>query len=70
MRIISAEATGAAKAFWYAPPESGIRRLADTNGKTVAFSSPGSSTNLILLNSSPRPRSRPSWSQPAPPQAL
>jgi NitT/TauT family transport system substrate-binding protein len=49
VRIISAEATGAAEAFWYARPESGIKRLADTNGKTVAYSSPGSSTNLILL---------------------
>jgi NitT/TauT family transport system substrate-binding protein len=49
VKIISAEATGAADAFWYARPESGITRLADTNGKTVAFSSPGSSTNLILL---------------------
>src|SRR5215467_8775006 len=48
-KIISAEATGAAEAFWYARPDSGITRLADTNGKTVAFSSPGSSTNLILL---------------------
>jgi NitT/TauT family transport system substrate-binding protein len=49
VRIISAEATGAADAFWYARPESGIKSLADANGRTVAFSSPGSSTNLILL---------------------
>jgi NitT/TauT family transport system substrate-binding protein len=49
VKIISAEATGAAEAFWYARPESGIKRLADTNGRTVAFSSPGSSTNLIVL---------------------
>src|SRR3954468_347659 len=49
VRIISAEATGAADAVWYARPESGIKGLADTNGKTVAFSSPGSSANLILL---------------------
>src|SRR6516225_1749132 len=49
VKIISAEATGAAEAFWYARPDSGIKRLADTNGRTVAFSSPGSSTNLILL---------------------
>src|SRR4029450_11043644 len=49
VRVISAEATGAADAFWYARPESGIKRLADTNGKTVAYSSPGSSINLILL---------------------
>src|SRR6188472_134337 len=49
VRIISAEATGAAEAFWYARTESGIKSLKDTNGKTVAFSSPGSSTNLVLL---------------------
>jgi NitT/TauT family transport system substrate-binding protein len=49
VKIISAEATGAPDAFWYARPESGIKSLADTAGKTVAFSSPGSSTNLILL---------------------
>jgi NitT/TauT family transport system substrate-binding protein len=49
VKIISAEATGAPDAFWYARPESGIKSLSDTAGKTVAFSSPGSSTNLILL---------------------
>src|SRR6516162_6549870 len=49
VKVITSEATGAADAFWYARPDSGITRLADTNGKTVAFSSPGSSTNLILL---------------------
>jgi NitT/TauT family transport system substrate-binding protein len=49
VKIISAEATGAPDAFWYARPESGIKSIKDTNGKTVAFSSPGSSTNLILL---------------------
>jgi NitT/TauT family transport system substrate-binding protein len=49
VKIISAEATGAPDAFWYAQPESGIKSIRDTNGKTVAFSSPGSSTNLIIL---------------------
>jgi NitT/TauT family transport system substrate-binding protein len=49
VKIISAEATGAPDAFWYARPESGIKTIQDTNGKTVAFSSPGSSTNLIIL---------------------
>jgi NitT/TauT family transport system substrate-binding protein len=49
VKIISAEATGAPDAFWYARPESGIKSLADTDGKTIAFSSPGSSTNLIVL---------------------
>jgi NitT/TauT family transport system substrate-binding protein len=49
VRVITAEATGAAEAFWYARAGTGIYSLKDTNGKTVAFSSPGSSTNLVLL---------------------
>ena len=49
VKIISAEATGVPDAFWYARPESGIKTIKDTAGKTVAFSSPGSSTNLIIL---------------------
>lgn len=49
VKIISAETTGAPDAFWYARPESGIASIKDTVGKTVAFSSPGSSTNLIIL---------------------
>ena len=49
VRVITAEATGAAEAFWYARTGTGIHSLKDTNGKTVAFSSPGSSTNLVLL---------------------
>ena len=65
VKIISAEATGAPDAFWYARPESGIKSLADTAGKTVAFSSPGSSTNLIVLQLVTRPRSPRSWSRPA-----
>jgi NitT/TauT family transport system substrate-binding protein len=48
VKIISAEATGAPDAFWYARPESGIKSIKDTDGRTVAFSSPGSSTNLII----------------------
>ena len=49
VKIISAEATGAPDAFWYSRSGSGIRSIKDTEGKTVAFSSPGSSTNLIIL---------------------
>ena len=32
VKIISAEATGAPDAFWYARPESGIKSLADGCG--------------------------------------
>jgi NitT/TauT family transport system substrate-binding protein len=49
VRIISPEATGAPDIFWYAKADSPIKSLKDTHGKTVAFSNPGSSSNLILL---------------------
>ena len=50
VKIISAEATGAPDAFWYcAIRRAGSRASGDTNGKTDVFSSPGSSTNLIIL---------------------
>jgi len=49
VKIISAEATGAAEAFWYARPESGIKSLADTNGKTVAFLAPTSAGGHFQL---------------------
>lgn len=48
VRVIGAEATGAAD-YWYAKTDSGIKTLADTNGKTIAFSTRGSSTNSIVL---------------------
>ncbi len=48
-RIIGAEMTGAHEVFWWVKADSPIKSLKDADGKTVAFSSPGSSTNLILL---------------------
>jgi NitT/TauT family transport system substrate-binding protein len=49
VRIISAEATGAPDMFWYAKASSGVKTMKDLHGKTVGFSNPGSSSNLILL---------------------
>jgi NitT/TauT family transport system substrate-binding protein len=49
IRIIAPEATGASDIFWYAKADSPIKSLKDTHGKSVAFSNPGSSSNLILL---------------------
>ncbi|HMK81267.1 MAG TPA: ABC transporter substrate-binding protein [Xanthobacteraceae bacterium] len=49
VRVISAQMTGAGELYWYARPESGIKSLKDAAGRTVAYSSPGSSSNLILL---------------------
>src|SRR5439155_23322099 len=42
--------TGAHELFWYVKPDSKVRSLADADGKTIAFSAPGSSSNLILLS--------------------
>ena len=48
VRVIGAQATGAAD-YWYAKSDSGIKTLQDTNGKTIAFSTRGSSTNSVVL---------------------
>ena len=47
VRIIGAEATGAAD-YWYAKTSSPIKTLPDTNGRTIAFSTQGSSTQSIV----------------------
>jgi NitT/TauT family transport system substrate-binding protein len=50
VRIISAESTGASDLYYYAKAGSGIKTLKDLKGgKTIAFSAPGSSSNLALL---------------------
>lgn len=48
VRIIAAQATGAAD-YWYAKASSPIKTLRDTNDRTIAFSTRGSSTNSIVL---------------------
>lgn len=48
VRIIGAETTGAADLFWYARSDSGIETLADTAGKTIAYSTNGSSTHGVV----------------------
>jgi NitT/TauT family transport system substrate-binding protein len=45
VRIIGAETTGAADLYWYVKSDSPIRSLEDTAGKTIAFSTKGSSTD-------------------------
>jgi NitT/TauT family transport system substrate-binding protein len=48
LRIIGAEPTGAADLFWYAAATSPIKSLKDTDGKTIAYSTNGSSTHGIV----------------------
>jgi NitT/TauT family transport system substrate-binding protein len=48
LRIIGAEITGAADLFWYVQSNSPIRSLADTDGRTIAYSTNGASTHAIV----------------------
>jgi NitT/TauT family transport system substrate-binding protein len=48
VRIIGAETTGAADLYWYVKADSPIKTLKDTDGKTIAFSGKGSSTDGIV----------------------
>jgi NitT/TauT family transport system substrate-binding protein len=48
VRIIGAETTGAQDLFWYVAATSPIKTLKDTDGKTVAYSTNGSSTHGIV----------------------
>jgi len=48
VRVISAETTGASDLFWYVSATSPIKSLKDTDGKTIAYSTNGSSTHGIV----------------------
>ncbi len=49
LRIIGSTFTGGSQLFWYVPASSPIRSLKDTEGKTVAYSTNGSSTHTAVL---------------------
>jgi NitT/TauT family transport system substrate-binding protein len=49
VRIIGAETTGASDLYWYVPASSPIKTLKDTDGKTISYSTNGSSTHGIVL---------------------
>ena len=49
VRIIGSTFTGGAQMFWYVPANSPIRSLKDTEGKTVAYSTNGSSSHTAVL---------------------
>jgi NitT/TauT family transport system substrate-binding protein len=49
IRIFSNEITGAPDLYWFVPADSPIHTIQDMNGKTVAFSAVGSSSNGSLL---------------------
>jgi ABC-type nitrate/sulfonate/bicarbonate transport system substrate-binding protein len=49
IRAIANATTGASDLYWYVPSSSTIQSLKDANGKTIAYSTNGSSTNLTVL---------------------
>src|SRR5436309_2888755 len=49
VRAIANSMTGADDLFWYVPATSPIKNLKDAGGKTIAYSTTGSSTNLAVL---------------------
>ena len=48
VRVIGAETTGANDLYWYVKADSPIKSLKDTDGKILAYSTNGSSTNGIV----------------------
>jgi NitT/TauT family transport system substrate-binding protein len=48
VRVIGAETTGAGDLFWYVKADSPIKTLKDTDGKTIAYSTKGSSTDGVV----------------------
>jgi len=48
VRVISAETTGAKDLYWYVKADSPIKSLKNTDGKTLAYSTNGSSTHGIV----------------------
>ena len=49
IRILSSNFIGASDTFWYARAGAGISSFKDAGGKTVAFSTNGSSSNLVSV---------------------
>lgn len=47
IRIIAAEMTGPSDLYWYVKSDSQVKALAGLTGKSVAFSRPGSSTDVV-----------------------
>jgi NitT/TauT family transport system substrate-binding protein len=49
IRIVGSTFTGGSQLFWYVPADSPIKTLRDTEGKTVAYSTNGSSNHTAVL---------------------
>jgi NitT/TauT family transport system substrate-binding protein len=48
VRVLSAETTGAGDLYWYVKADSPIKSMKDADGKTIAYSTNGSSTHGVV----------------------
>jgi NitT/TauT family transport system substrate-binding protein len=49
LRILAASSTGSRELFWYVPADSPIKSMREADGRTIAFSTIGSSTHTTVL---------------------
>jgi NitT/TauT family transport system substrate-binding protein len=49
VRALGAQTTGSTDLFWYVRSDSPIKTMKDVEGRTIAYSTNGSSTNLVVL---------------------
>ena len=49
VRVIGASSTGSRELFWYVPAGSPVQSMRDANGRSIAYSTNGSSTHLSVL---------------------
>jgi NitT/TauT family transport system substrate-binding protein len=49
VKIVSAQMTGAPDLYWYVRADSPVKTMKDMNGRTMAYSRPGASSELIAL---------------------
>jgi NitT/TauT family transport system substrate-binding protein len=49
LRAIGNASSGSSE-YWYVPADSAVQTIADANGKTIAYSTTGSSSHLIVLS--------------------
>ncbi len=49
IRIIGASSTGSRELFWYVRSQSPVQSMREAAGKTIAFSTTGSSTNIAVM---------------------
>jgi NitT/TauT family transport system substrate-binding protein len=49
VRALGAQTTGSTDLYWYVRADSPIKTMKDADGRTIAYSTNGSSTNLVVL---------------------